>query len=134
MVGSVPHQVYTARCSIASVPLVPRCSLVRWVMMAETARLPMLAAIQPLGGSALALLYLTFMRFSQCVPGHLEATALNVYGTVGNGAPTALPITVSDQIHTHFSANGFGSSRYSAPSFLSHEISANPLDRDLRVY
>lgn len=80
----------------------------RWVIMAETTWIPVLAAIQPLHGLTFALLHLTCMRLlAQCVPGHLEATALTVYGTVGIGAPTALLIIASGQLYSHFGANGF---------------------------
>jgi len=58
--------------------------------MAETAWLPAVAAIEPLHGLTFALLHLTFMRLlAQCVPRHLEATALTIYGTVGIGIATA---------------------------------------------
>ena len=65
--------------------------IVRWAVMAETAWLPALAAVEPLHGLTFALLHLTCMRLlAQCVPRHLEATALTIYGTVGIGAATAL--------------------------------------------
>ncbi len=82
--------------------------ILRWVIMAETTWLPALAAVQPLHGLTFALLHLTCMRLlAQCVPGHLEATALTVYGTVGIGLPTALLIIGSGQLYSHFGANGF---------------------------
>jgi PPP family 3-phenylpropionic acid transporter len=82
--------------------------ILRWVMMAETTWLPALAAVQPLHGLTFALLHLTCMRLlAQCVPGHLEATALTVYGTVGIGLPTTLLIIGSGQLYSHFGANGF---------------------------
>jgi PPP family 3-phenylpropionic acid transporter len=81
---------------------------VRWVIMAENVRIPVLAAIQPLHGLTFALLHLTCMRLlAQCVPGRLEATALTVYGTVGIGLPTALLIVGSGQLYGHFGARGF---------------------------
>ena len=82
--------------------------IVRWAIMTQTAWIPALAAIQPLHGVTFALLHLTCMRLlAQCVPGHLEATALTVYGTVGIGAPTALLIIASGQIYSRLGANGF---------------------------
>ncbi|MBV9815139.1 MAG: MFS transporter [Alphaproteobacteria bacterium] len=82
--------------------------IVRWAIMAETAWIPALAAIQPLHGLTFALLHLTCMRLlAQCVPGRLEATALTVYGTVGIGAPTALLIIASGQIYGRLGASGF---------------------------
>jgi len=51
--------------------------VVRWAVMAETAWLPAVAANEPLHGLTFALLHLTCMRLlAQCVPRHLEATAL----------------------------------------------------------
>jgi PPP family 3-phenylpropionic acid transporter len=88
--------------------LAAAAGILRWVIMAETTWLPALAAVQPLHGLTFALLHLTCMRLlAQCVPGHLEATALTVYGTVGIGLPTALLIIGSGQLYSHFAANGF---------------------------
>jgi PPP family 3-phenylpropionic acid transporter len=88
--------------------LAAAAGILRWVTMAETTWLPALAAVQPLHGLTFALLHLTCMRLlAQCVPGHLEATALTVYGTVGIGLPTALLIIGSGQLYSHFGANGF---------------------------
>jgi PPP family 3-phenylpropionic acid transporter len=88
--------------------LAAAAGILRWVMMAETTWLPALAAVQPLHGLTFALLHLTCMRLlAQCVPGHLEATALTVYGTVGIGLPTALLIIGSGQLYSHIGANGF---------------------------
>jgi len=43
------------------------------------------AAIEPLHGLTFALLHLTCMRLlAQCVPRHLEATALTIYGTASS--------------------------------------------------
>ncbi len=65
--------------------LATAAGIVRWAVMAETTWIPALAAIQPLHGLTFALLHLTCMRpLAQSVPGHLEATALTVYGTVGH--------------------------------------------------
>src|ERR1700738_3359160 len=50
--------------------------VVRWAVMAETAWLPAVAAIEPLHGLTFALLHLTCMRLlAQCVPRHLEANS-----------------------------------------------------------
>ena len=88
--------------------LAAAAGIMRWGVMAETASIPALAAIQPLHGLTFALLHLTCMRLlAQCVPGHLEATALTVYGTVGIGAPTAVLILVSGRLYSHFGAYGF---------------------------
>ncbi len=88
--------------------LAAAAGIVRWAVMAETAWLPALAVAQPLHGLTFALLHLTCMRLlALCVPGHLEATALTVYGTVGIGLPTALLIIGSGQLYSHFGAIGF---------------------------
>jgi len=82
--------------------------VVRWAVMAETAWLPAVAAIEPLHGLTFALLHLTCMRLlAQCVPRHLEATALTIYGTVGIGIATALLTLACGPIFERFGAHGF---------------------------
>jgi MFS transporter, PPP family, 3-phenylpropionic acid transporter len=82
--------------------------VVRWAVMAETAWLPALALIEPLHGLTFALLHLTCMRLlAQCVPRHLEATALTIYGTVGIGVATALLTLSCGPIFERFGAHGF---------------------------
>ena len=82
--------------------------VVRWAVMAETAWLPALALIEPLHGLTFALLHLTCMRLlAQCVPRHLEATALTIYGTVGIGVATALLTLACGPIFARFGAHGF---------------------------
>ena len=57
--------------------LAAAAGIVRWAVIAETAWLPVLAAIEPLHGLTFALLHLTCMRLlAGCVPRHLAATAL----------------------------------------------------------
>jgi PPP family 3-phenylpropionic acid transporter len=81
---------------------------VRWAIMAETAWLPAMAAIEPLHGLTFALLHLTCLRLlAESVPNHLAATALTIYGTVGIGLPTALLTLASGQLYAHFGAHGF---------------------------
>jgi PPP family 3-phenylpropionic acid transporter len=81
---------------------------VRWAIMAETAWLPTMAAIEPLHGLTFALLHLTCLRLlAESVPRHLAATALTIYGTVGIGVPTALLTLSSGQLYAHFGAHGF---------------------------
>jgi PPP family 3-phenylpropionic acid transporter len=82
--------------------------VVRWVVMAETAWLPAVAAVEPLHGLTFALLHLTCMRLlAQYVPRHLEATALTIYGTVGIGIATALLTLACGPIFERFGAHGF---------------------------
>jgi MFS transporter, PPP family, 3-phenylpropionic acid transporter len=81
---------------------------VRWAVMAETAWLPALVAIEPLHGLTFALLHLTCMRLlAGCVPRHLAATALTLYGTVGIGAPATLLTLASGPLYARFGAHGF---------------------------
>jgi PPP family 3-phenylpropionic acid transporter len=82
--------------------------IVRWVTMAETTWPVVLAVVEPLHGLTFALLHLTCMRLlAQCVPTHLSATALTLYGTVGIGVPTALLTLASGQLYAQFGAHGF---------------------------
>jgi PPP family 3-phenylpropionic acid transporter len=88
--------------------LAAAAGIVRWAVMAETAWLPALAAIEPLHGLTFALLHLTCMRLlAECVPRHLAATALTLYGTVGIGVPTVLLTLASGPLYTRFGAYGF---------------------------
>src|ERR1700731_1389504 len=88
--------------------LAATAGVVRWAVLAETAWLPALAVIEPLHGLTFALLHLTCMRLlAQCVPRHLEATALTIYGTVGIGIATALLTLACGPIFERFGAHGF---------------------------
>jgi MFS transporter, PPP family, 3-phenylpropionic acid transporter len=81
---------------------------VRWAIMAQTAWLPAMAAIEPLHGLTFALLHLTCLRLlAESVPRNLAATALTVYGSIGIGVPTALLTLASGQLYAHFGAHGF---------------------------
>src|SRR5262249_8344189 len=78
---------------------------VRRAIMAQTASLPAMAAIEPLHGLSFALLHLTCLRLlAESVPRHLAATALTVYGTVGIGVPTALLTLASGELYARFGA------------------------------
>ena len=88
--------------------LAAAAGIVRWAVMAETAWLPALATIEPLHGLTFALLHLTCMRLlAGCVPRHLAATALTLYGTVGIGAPATLLTLASGPLYARFGAHGF---------------------------
>ena len=88
--------------------LAAAAGIVRWAVMAETAWLPALAAIEPLHGLTFALLHLTCMRLlAECAPRHLAATALTLYGTVGIGAATTLLTLASGPLYARFGAHGF---------------------------
>ena len=88
--------------------LAAAAGIVRWVTMAQTTSIVALAAVEPLHGLTFALLHLTCMRLlAECVPDHLSATALTLYGTVGIGVPTALLTLASGPLYAHFGAHGF---------------------------
>jgi PPP family 3-phenylpropionic acid transporter len=82
--------------------------ILRWGVMAETASLPAMAAVEPLHGLTFALLHLACMQvFAETVPPPLAATALTLYGTLGIGAATTLLTLLSGPLYTHFGAYGF---------------------------
>jgi PPP family 3-phenylpropionic acid transporter len=80
----------------------------RWIVSAQTAWLPAVAAIQPMHGITFALLHLALMRrLAETVPPHLSATALTLYGTVAIGAVTALMTLVSGWLYGAIGPAGF---------------------------
>jgi MFS family permease len=82
--------------------------ILSWIVMAKTAWLPALMAMEPLHGMTLALLHLTCMRLlAEAVPRHLAATALTLYGAVGVGVPAMLLTLASGPLYAHFGARGF---------------------------
>lgn len=88
--------------------LAAAAGILRWGVMAETAALPAIAAVEPLHGLTFALLHLACMRvFAESVPPRLAATALTLYGTVGIGAATALLTLASGPLYAQFGAQGF---------------------------
>jgi PPP family 3-phenylpropionic acid transporter len=88
--------------------LAAAAGVLRWSVEAETAWLPAVALIQPLHGITFALLHLACMqRLAECVPPHLAATALTVYGTLGIGAATALLTLASGSLYGAVGPAGF---------------------------
>jgi MFS transporter, PPP family, 3-phenylpropionic acid transporter len=88
--------------------LAAAAAALRWVVSAETAWLPAVAAIQPLHGVTFALLHLACMRrLAEIVPPPLSATALTLYGTLGIGAATALLSLVSGWLYGGIGPGGF---------------------------
>jgi PPP family 3-phenylpropionic acid transporter len=82
--------------------------ILRWGVMAETASLPAMIAVEPLHGLTFALLHLACMQiFAETVPPPLAATALTLYGTVGIGVATALLTWLSGLLYADFGAHGF---------------------------
>jgi PPP family 3-phenylpropionic acid transporter len=88
--------------------LAAAAGVIRWAVMAETAWLPAMAAIEALHGLTFALLHLTCMRLlAESIPRRLAATALTLYGTVGIGAPATLLTLASGPLYARFGAQGF---------------------------
>jgi PPP family 3-phenylpropionic acid transporter len=82
--------------------------IVRWIAMATSANVAVLAAVQPLHGLTFALLHLACMRLiARKVPHGLEGTAQAIYGTVGIGGATALVTLVSGALYARAGAAGF---------------------------
>ena len=88
--------------------LAAAAGVIRWAVMAETAWLPAMAAIEALHGLTFALLHLTCMRLlAESIPRRLAATALTLYGTVGIGAPATMLTLASGPLYARFGAEGF---------------------------
>ena len=83
-------------------------AVVRWGVMAETADVRALAAIEPLHGFTFALFHLACMRIiAETVPRSVAGTAQAFYGTVAIGGTTALLTVVSGWLFSRFGASGF---------------------------
>jgi len=83
-------------------------AMVRWGVMAQTANVAALAAIEPLHGLTFALFHLGCMRIiAETVPRSLAGTAQAFYGTVGIGGTTALLTIVSGWLFARLGPAGF---------------------------
>jgi len=83
-------------------------SVVRWGVMAQTANVTALGAIEPLHGLSFALFHLSCMRIiAETVPPGLAGTAQAFYGTVAIGGTTALLTMVSGWLFSRFGSYGF---------------------------
>ncbi len=81
--------------------------VVRWVVMALTAHVALLALIQPLHGLTFAALHLACMRvIAAIVPRHLAATAQALYA-FGAAAATALLTVASGWLYARLGAQAF---------------------------
>lgn len=81
--------------------------VVRWVLMALTAHVAVLALIQPLHGLTFAALHLACMRLiAAIVPRHLAATAQALYAFGAAGA-TALLTVASGWLYARLGAEAF---------------------------
>jgi PPP family 3-phenylpropionic acid transporter len=97
-----------ARMSPAGVlALAAGAGVLRWVTMALTTDLVVLAMVQPLHGLTFAALHLGCMRLiAAIVPPHLAATAQALYA-LGAGAATALLTLASGRLYAELGAEGF---------------------------
>ena len=83
-------------------------AVVRWGVMAQTANVTALAAIEPLHGLTFALFHLACMRIiAETVPRSLAGMAQAFYGTVAIGGTTALLTMVSGWLFSRFGPSGF---------------------------
>jgi PPP family 3-phenylpropionic acid transporter len=81
--------------------------VMRWVAMALTTDVMVLAIVQPLHGLTFAALHLACMRLiAAVVPQHLAATAQAMYA-VGAAATTALLTLASGTLYARLGAEGF---------------------------
>lgn len=81
--------------------------VVRWIAMATSADVMVLAAVQPLHGLTFALLHLACMRLiARLVPAGLEGTAQAIYAT-GIGAASALMMYASGAFYGRLGAAAF---------------------------
>ncbi len=88
--------------------LAAAAGIIRWLVMAETAWLPALAAVEPLHGFTFALLHLNSMRIlARSVSQELAATALTLYGAVAIGTPVLLMTLASGEVYARFGPHGF---------------------------
>jgi PPP family 3-phenylpropionic acid transporter len=83
-------------------------AVVRWGVMAQTANVTALAAIEPLHGLTFALFHLACMRIiAETVPRSVAGMAQAFYGTVAIGGTTALLTMVSGWLFSRFGPSGF---------------------------
>jgi PPP family 3-phenylpropionic acid transporter len=82
--------------------------MLRWMVMAQSTAVLVLALVQPLHGLTFALLHLACMRLlARIVPPGLEGTAQALYGTVGIGVTTAGLTLVAGVLYARVGAHGF---------------------------
>src|SRR5271166_2106176 len=83
-------------------------AVVRWGVLAQTADVTALAAIEPLHGLTFALFHLGCMRIiADTVPSSLAGMAQAVYGTIGIGGATALSSILSGWLFARWGPTGF---------------------------
>ncbi len=88
--------------------LAAAAGLLRWGVEAQTARLLVVALVEPLHGLTFALLHLAAMEvISRDVPVPLAATAQAFYATVAMGAAAALATLASGPLYDSFGPHAF---------------------------
>jgi PPP family 3-phenylpropionic acid transporter len=88
--------------------LAAAAGIVRWLVLASTAEIAILALIQPLHGLTFALLHLACMRLiAGIVPAGLAATAQAIYGPLGIGVASAFMTLLSGVLYARVGAHGF---------------------------
>jgi PPP family 3-phenylpropionic acid transporter len=91
-----------------AIALAAAAGVVRWIVMAHTTELAVLALVQPLHGLTFALLHLACMRLiAHTAPDGLEGTAQAFYATVGVGTATALLTAFSGGLFARFGPQAF---------------------------
>ncbi|SFU74751.1 MFS transporter, PPP family, 3-phenylpropionic acid transporter [Methylobacterium sp. 174MFSha1.1] len=94
----------TARAAMLAAGL----GALRWSVMASTASVPVLAAIQPLHGLTFALLHLAAMHLiARHVPERVAATAQTLYGTLGLGVASALLTALGGMLYGRLGPGAF---------------------------
>ena len=87
--------------------LAAAAGVVRWIVVASTAAVPVLAVVQPLHGLTFAALHLACMRvIADTVPPELAATGQATYALGAAGATAALTLG-SGQLYAHLGAHAF---------------------------
>ena len=82
--------------------------ILRWSVMAMTAAIPVMLAVQALHGFTFALLHLAAMQLiGRVVPQTLAATAQALYGAAAVGGMTVLMTLASGPLYGHFGASAF---------------------------
>ncbi len=90
--------------------LAAAAGVIRWAVLASTAAVPVLAAVQLTHGLTFALLHLSNMRLiGKSVPDELSATAQTLYATLGQGVASAVFTLASGWLYGRFGAHAFWS-------------------------
>jgi PPP family 3-phenylpropionic acid transporter len=87
--------------------LAATAGVIRWIVMANTASVAVIALVQPLHGFTFALLHLACMRsITAVVPPALSATAQSLYAA-GATSVTAVLAIVSGRLYADLGPHGF---------------------------